>query len=156
MAEPTASVHKACNGWGETMAAYRFFDNEALYLVVAWRIAHLMRMGRTCPDPDANLFFDPNEIQAAYLLNKAPAPPVPRLNEVVRMIARIGGFLARKVTANRAPRLSGRDAWMSVPLLLPSKPFMKWACFQVVYNEMGQGGYRCMGLTLSLLQHINV
>ncbi|RJG08252.1 hypothetical protein D3872_23710 [Massilia cavernae] len=96
MAEPTASVHKACNGWGETMAAYRFFDNEALYLVVAWRIAHLMRMGRTCPDPDANLFFDPNEIQAAYLLNKAPAPPVPRLNEVVRMIARIGGFLARK------------------------------------------------------------
>lgn len=25
--DPTASVPKACNGWGETMAAYRFFDN---------------------------------------------------------------------------------------------------------------------------------
>ncbi|MEO7496433.1 MAG: IS4 family transposase [Massilia sp.] len=68
----------------------------ALYLVVAWRIAHLMRMGRTCPDLAATLFFDPDEIQAAYLLNKALAPPAPRLNEVVRMIARVGGFLARK------------------------------------------------------------
>ena len=68
----------------------------ALYLVVAWRIAYLMRMGRTCPDLDANLFFDPDEIQAAYLLNKTLAPPAPRLNEVLRMIARVGGFLARK------------------------------------------------------------
>lgn len=32
-AEPTASVPKACNGWGETMGAYRFFDNAA----VDWR-----------------------------------------------------------------------------------------------------------------------
>lgn len=68
----------------------------ALYLVVAWRIAHLMRMGRTCPDLDAALFFDPDEIQAAYLLNKQLAPPAPRLNEVLRMVARAGGFLARK------------------------------------------------------------
>ncbi|UOD29980.1 hypothetical protein INH39_32285 [Massilia violaceinigra] len=59
-------------------------------------IAYLMRMGRTCPDLDAKLFFDPDEIQTAYLLNKALAPPAPRVNEVVRMIARIGRFLARK------------------------------------------------------------
>lgn len=32
-ADPTASVPKACNGWGETMAAYRFFDNAG----VDWR-----------------------------------------------------------------------------------------------------------------------
>jgi hypothetical protein len=68
----------------------------ALYLVVAWRIAYLMRLGRTCPDLDAKLFFDLDEIQAAYLLNKSLAPPAPRLNEVLRMIARAGGFLARK------------------------------------------------------------
>lgn len=68
----------------------------ALYLVVAWRIAYLMRMGRTCPDLDASLFFDPDEIQAAYLLNKKRPPTSPTLNEVVRMIARAGGFLARK------------------------------------------------------------
>ena len=33
-------------------------------MVVAWRIARLMRLGRTCPDLDAELFFDPDEIQA--------------------------------------------------------------------------------------------
>jgi hypothetical protein len=27
-ADPTASVPQACHGWGETIAAYRFFDNE--------------------------------------------------------------------------------------------------------------------------------
>ena len=65
-------------------------------MVVAWRIAHLMRLGRTCPDLDAELFFDPDEIQAAYLLHDKVAPPAPRLNEVLRQIACIGGFLARK------------------------------------------------------------
>ena len=29
-ATPTASVPNACNGWGETMAAYRFFDNTSV------------------------------------------------------------------------------------------------------------------------------
>ena len=68
----------------------------ALYLVVAWRIAHLMRLGRTCPDLDAHLFFDADEIQAAYLLRDKAPPAKPRLNEVLRQIACLGGFLARK------------------------------------------------------------
>jgi hypothetical protein len=68
----------------------------ALFMVVAWRIAHLMRLGRTCPDLDAELFFDPDEIQAAYLLHDKVPPAKPKLNEVLRRIACIGGFLARK------------------------------------------------------------
>lgn len=68
----------------------------ALFLVVAWRVAHLMRMGRTCPDLDAHLFFDPDEIRAAYLLTKTRRATQPKLNEVLRLIARRGGFLARK------------------------------------------------------------
>jgi hypothetical protein len=69
----------------------------ALFLVVAWRIAYLMRTGRTCPDLDASLFFDPDEIQGAYLLTKKKPPNrPPRLNEVLRLIATLGGFLARK------------------------------------------------------------
>ena len=68
----------------------------ALYSVVAWRIAHLMRMGRTCPDLDAKLFLEPDEIEAAYLLNDQLAQPEPRLNDVLRMVAKAGGFLARK------------------------------------------------------------
>jgi len=68
----------------------------ALYLVVAWRIAHLMRLGRICPDLDALLFFDPDEIRMAYLLRDKLPPAAPRLNEVLRQIACLGGFLARK------------------------------------------------------------
>ncbi|MGF6701283.1 hypothetical protein OKW38_005960 [Paraburkholderia sp. MM5496-R1] len=69
----------------------------ALFLVVAWRVTYLMRKGRTCPDLDAALFFDPDEIRGAHLLakKKMPTPP-PTVNEVVRLIAQIGGFLGRK------------------------------------------------------------
>ena len=51
-----------------------------------------------CPDFDATLFFDPDEIRAAYLLNKKKAPiaPAPGMNEVLRMVVCVGGFLARK------------------------------------------------------------
>ena len=66
-----------------------------------------MRLGGTCPDPDAELFFDPDEIQAAYLLHDKVAPLAPRLNEVLGPIACIGGFLARKGDGNPASRPSG-------------------------------------------------
>lgn len=68
----------------------------ALYLVVAWRIAHLMRLGRTSPNLDASHFFDWAEIRVAYMRSKAGPPPAPKLNEVLRLIAGFGGFLARK------------------------------------------------------------
>jgi hypothetical protein len=69
----------------------------ALFMIVAWRIGYLMRAGRTCPDLDASLFFDPDEIRGAYLLTKVRRPDQPpTLNEVLRLIARVGGFLGRK------------------------------------------------------------
>lgn len=69
----------------------------ALFMVVAWRIARLMRLGRTCPDLDAALLFDQDEWHAAYILNRKKVPKTPpRLNEVVRLVAMLGGFLARK------------------------------------------------------------
>ena len=60
----------------------------ALFMIVAWRVAYLMRVGRTCPNLDAALFFDPDDIRGAYLLSKKPQPAEPpRLNEVLRLIA---------------------------------------------------------------------
>ncbi|OTP74278.1 Transposase [Caballeronia sordidicola] len=53
----------------------------ALFLVEAWRVAYLMRLGRTCPDLDAHLFFDPDKIRSAYLLTKVRRPAQPKLNE---------------------------------------------------------------------------
>ena len=70
----------------------------AMYMVVAWRIMYLMRMGRTCPDLPAELVFEPDEIRVAYLLREKEPPKdrLPTINEVLRLVAQIGGFLARK------------------------------------------------------------
>ena len=69
----------------------------ALYLVVAWRINRLMRLGRSLPELPADLLFEKDEWQAAYILNKKPVPKTaPQLHAVVRLIARLGGFLCRK------------------------------------------------------------
>jgi len=69
----------------------------ALYMIVAWRINHVMRMSRTQSQMQANLLFEDDEWRAAYILNKKKPPKnIPTLNEVVRLVARLGGFLGRK------------------------------------------------------------
>ena len=56
-----------------------------------------MRLGRSLPELPAELLFEKDEWQAAYILNKKPVPKTaPQLNAVVRLIARLGGFLCRK------------------------------------------------------------
>jgi hypothetical protein len=68
-----------------------------IYLVVAWRLAHLMRLGRVHPDLPASAVFEQTEWQAAWLLaEKTPPSQTPTVREVIRRIAMLGGFLARK------------------------------------------------------------
>ena len=86
-----------------------------LYMVVAWRIARLMRLGRTCPDLDAQLMFEPDEWKSAYILNKQKLPSKPpTLNEVMRLVARLGGFLAR--TGDGEP--SVKTIWLGMQRIL--------------------------------------
>ena len=69
----------------------------AMYLIIAWRINRLMRLGRQLPELPAELFLEDIEWQAAFILNrKKPPKAPPKLNTVVRLIAQLGGFLARK------------------------------------------------------------
>lgn len=68
----------------------------ALYLVVAWRIGHLMRLGRTHPELDAGIAFEPDEIRVAYALHGKRPPTKPKVNQVLRLIAMLGGFIGRK------------------------------------------------------------
>ena len=72
-------------------------------MVVAWRIARLMRLGRVCPELSAQLMFEADEWQAAFILNKKRLPDTPpTLNEVMRLVARLGGFLPVRAMASRA------------------------------------------------------
>ena len=69
----------------------------ALYMIVAWRINRLMRLGRACPELPAELLFETEEWQAAYLLHDRAVPKTPPpLQEVVRLVASLSGFLGRK------------------------------------------------------------
>ena len=69
----------------------------ALFMVVAWRIARLMRLARTCPDLEAELLFERDEWQAAFILNKQrPPKKPPGARDIVRLVAMLGGFLGRK------------------------------------------------------------
>lgn len=69
----------------------------AVYMVVAWRLARLVRLGRTHPDLDASALFTETEWKGAYILaKKKPPTETPSLREVIRQIATLGGFLGRK------------------------------------------------------------
>lgn len=70
----------------------------ALYSIVAWRILYLTMLGRCCPEIECSVIFESNEWQAVYsIVTKKPPPKhPPMLNEIILMIAKLGGFLGRK------------------------------------------------------------
>lgn len=69
----------------------------AVYLVVAWRIGLLMRLGRACPDWDAEQLLTRQEWQAAWIVaRKKPPAKTPTLRAALHMIASLGGFLGRR------------------------------------------------------------
>jgi hypothetical protein len=69
----------------------------AFYAVVAWRLMYICHMGRECPDMDCEAIFEPSEWKSVYVTLgiELPAHGCPRLNDVVRAIARLGGFMDR-------------------------------------------------------------
>jgi hypothetical protein len=80
----------------ETQA--RFDACLTLYMIIAWRILYLTLLARECPDLPCNIVFSEEEWQVAYKMThqqKAPDKP-PSLSELIRMIARFGGYLNRK------------------------------------------------------------
>jgi IS4 transposase len=69
----------------------------AVYLVVSWRLARLVKLGRIHPDLEASAFFSETEWKGAYILAKKAIPKKPpTTRELVRQIAMLGGFLGRK------------------------------------------------------------
>lgn len=69
-----------------------------IYLIIAWRILHVVTLGQQCPDLPCDVVFDPEEWQAAWIVKHRCKPPEtpPSLNDMVRIIAGFGGFLGRK------------------------------------------------------------
>ena len=79
----------------------------ALYLIVAWRVLYLTRLGRAVPDLSCEVAFAPQEWRAVYLVSKRQQPPSqpPRLHEILTLVACLGGYLARAGDGPPGPKV---------------------------------------------------
>jgi len=68
-------------------------------LIVAWRILYMVKIGREHPNLPCSTLFEDDEWQALYCyVNKTTNLPehLPSLQQAIRMVAKLGGFLGRK------------------------------------------------------------
>jgi len=70
----------------------------AVYLIVAWRVLYLCRLGRSCPEISCEAVFEPAEWQSVYQVVRREPPPkvAPKLQEMIRLVAQLGGYVNRK------------------------------------------------------------
>jgi hypothetical protein len=69
----------------------------AIYMIIAWRLHYLTQVARAYPDAPCTTVFEGQEWQTIYLLQTHKRPPQkpPSLQTMTRMLAQLGGFLAR-------------------------------------------------------------
>ena len=71
----------------------------AIDMVVAWRIVHLVRLGRKAPDVSCEIYFEEAQWKAlvAYLTRNPISPDKPpTLREAIRMVGQLGGHQGRQ------------------------------------------------------------
>jgi hypothetical protein len=78
----------------------RMLNCLAAYSIVAWKVLYLCRLSRECPNLSCEVVFEPGEWKPLYMAIHRAQPPKtpPTINEVVRMIASLGGYVVRKAT----------------------------------------------------------
>jgi len=67
-------------------------------MIIAWRLHPLTHAARASPHAPCTALFEAQEWQTIYLLHrhKRPLQKPPPLRTRMRMLAQLGGFLARK------------------------------------------------------------
>ena len=75
----------------------RLLSCMAVYLIAAWRTLYLCRLGRSCPDISCEAVFEPAEWKSVWKVVHRSAPPItpPRLGEMIRLVAQLGGYVNR-------------------------------------------------------------
>ncbi len=69
-----------------------------LYLIVAWRLLYVMRLGRDCPELPCDVVFDESEWKSVVVVLKGREAlgAKPTLGEMVLMVGELGGHVRRK------------------------------------------------------------
>jgi Transposase DNA-binding/Transposase Tn5 dimerisation domain len=76
----------------------RFEVCLAMYLIVAWRVLHVLMLGRECPKMRCDVVLTEAEWKSVYVIvtNEDAPAKAPLLSDMVKMIAELGGYLNRK------------------------------------------------------------
>jgi hypothetical protein len=75
----------------------RFLPCLAVYQIITWRTLYVCHLGRSCPDLDCEAVFEPAEWKSVWMAVHRKAPPrqPPRLMDMIRLIAQLGGYVNR-------------------------------------------------------------
>ena len=75
----------------------RFERYLAISMIIAWRTLYTTRIGREHPDISCESVFTEDEWQPDYqlIMKKSPPKKPPTLSKMIRLIARLGGFVDR-------------------------------------------------------------
>jgi len=119
----------------------------AIDMVVAWRIFHLVKLGRETPDVPCSVFFEEAGWKALVAhVTQNPKPPdhPPTLREAMRMVASLGGFLGRKGDGEPGTKslwlgLQRLDDLSSMWKLLTTTPNSNSHSFLLVSSNPGYG-----------------
>lgn len=78
----------------------------ALYMIVAWRILHMVMLGRQCPDLPCEVLLTESEWKAAWFIRTQASPPAisPSLGDMIAIVASFGCYLARKADGPPGPK----------------------------------------------------
>lgn len=85
----------------------------AVYLIVAWRTLYVCRLGRSCPEISCEAVFEPSEWQSVWMTihRKPPPKKIPRLGEMVRLVAQLGGYVNQP---NREDPPGPQTVWLGL------------------------------------------
>lgn len=109
-------------------SADHFLPCLAMYMIIAWRVMFLLMLGRKCPDMPCDLVFSEDEWQSVYVIVKKTPPPeqAPRLEEMVNMIASLGGYIGRKHDGPPGPK----TMWIGLQRMLDYA--LAWRSFKAL------------------------
>ena len=84
----------------------RFLPALALYMIIAWRSLYICRVSRAHEEASCELVYTKEEWQSVWQIVKRKTPPKrpPRLMEMTKLVAQLGGYVNRKKTGPPGPQ----------------------------------------------------
>jgi hypothetical protein len=92
----------------------------SIYVIVAWRTLYVCRLGRSLPEISCEAVFTPAEWKSVYQVvhRKPPPEQPPTLQDMVRLVGQLGGYVNRKREDEPGPQ----TIWIGLQRMLKWTP----------------------------------